>query len=588
MSKRKSHRPRIHNAIDAPKPVRAAGLLRAGDSEPGDAHSFRSPLARLLDAPQLARVVPHLAPETLHQLIRHVGLHASGELVASATPAQLTSVFDFDLWRSAQPGLVEQFDADRFGEWLELLVETGEPVAARIVAALDEHLVTVGLSRYIRVFDPSAITSPASIDDDLPDTEMAMFGGLECEVGGYLVRAIRADAWDAIVALLVALDDDYQDCFHRVMRGCRQLSNSVPEVDGLDHLLMRPEQLLHDVALDRERRRSQQGYSTRDDARAFLRLAREGRRRRPDGTPVLNPIAATYLRTAEQTAASADHDASLVPLSAAEPGSTGSVVETRDAIIGLLAESGAVPQRPRALLEGAGSQPSRLACIRPLMEYVRDTDDTAHLMRNRELAFLANTLIAGCSIQSRSFTLQEASDAVVGICNLGLEHWPARWPENDSPGAESTGEPNSLLPRTFLVDHDLVTAFEVGWQVLHQDVCLFVAQRLIVALTALRRADAEVDRELRVLRIELRRYREAGTPWCARDALDVIAILDMPAWVSLLGLMGECPVVPVALTAVLEGRTGSVSATAFEFISTTSQIATVREFMAQLPNVLRR
>ena len=48
----------------------------------------------------------------------------------------------------------EQFDVDRFGEWLEVLVDTGDSVAARTVAALDKHLVIVGLSRYLRVFDP--------------------------------------------------------------------------------------------------------------------------------------------------------------------------------------------------------------------------------------------------------------------------------------------------------------------------------------------------------------------------------------------------------------------------------------------------
>ena len=55
------------------------------------------------------------------------------------------------------------------------------------------------------------------------------------------------------------------------------------------------------------------------------------------------------------------------------------------------------------------------------MEHVRDTDDDAYLARSRELAFLANTLMAGCSVQSRPFTPQEASDAAVAICNLGLE-----------------------------------------------------------------------------------------------------------------------------------------------------------------------
>jgi hypothetical protein len=72
-------------------------------------------LARLLDTPFLARVVPHLAPETLHQLIQYRGLDACGELVTAATPAQLTSLLDLDLWRHAQPGRDEQFDVDRFG-----------------------------------------------------------------------------------------------------------------------------------------------------------------------------------------------------------------------------------------------------------------------------------------------------------------------------------------------------------------------------------------------------------------------------------------------------------------------------------------
>jgi hypothetical protein len=222
------------------------------------------------------------------------------------------------------------------------------------------------------------------------------------------------------------------------------------------------------------------------------------------------------------------------------------------------------------------------------MEYVRDSDDTAYLTRSRELAFLANTLVAGCSIQSRSFTPQEASDAVVGICNLGLEHWPARWLETDAPHEASTADLGVVLPGTFLVDHDLVTAFEVGWAVLHEEVCMFVAEQLIAALTDLRCADAEIQDELHTLRIELMRQHAAGTPWRARDALDVIAMLDMPAWASLLGLMDECPVMPAVLAATLEGQTGAVSATAFEFISTTSQIGRVQEFMALLPDTLRR
>ena len=94
-------------------------------------------------------------------------------------------------------------------------------------------------------------------------------------MGGYTVRARRTDAWDAIVTLLIALDAEHGDYFHGVMQGCRRLSNSRAESDGLDDLLLAPEQHLHDVAIDRERRRSQQGYATPADARAFLQMARQ-------------------------------------------------------------------------------------------------------------------------------------------------------------------------------------------------------------------------------------------------------------------------------------------------------------------------
>jgi hypothetical protein len=109
----------------------------------------------------------------------------------------------------------------------------------------------------------------------------------------------RTDAWDAIVAMLLALDADHRECFHAVMQGCRRLSNSTPESDGLDQLLLAPEQQLHEVAVEREGRRSQQGYSTPADARAFLKMARQPRLRRVEKTRPINPIAAAYFRAAD-------------------------------------------------------------------------------------------------------------------------------------------------------------------------------------------------------------------------------------------------------------------------------------------------
>jgi hypothetical protein len=581
------------------------------ETAPRDEGSVDHRLARLLDTPFFARVVPHLAPETLHQLIQHRGLEACGDLVTSATPAQLTSLLDLDLWRHAQPGRDEQFDVDRFGEWLEVLVDTGDAVAARTVAALDQDLVIVGLSRYIRPFDPGTFEPTESSDDEPTDHHEMMNSEtsanvLECEVGGYLVRARRTDAWDAIVTLLVTLETAHNHYFHAVMQGCRRLSNSRPEVDGLDDLLMAPEQHLHDVAIEREQRRSRQGYATSADARAFLQMARQ-----PQPTPgasvaptAANPIATAYFRAADEEAdtASEEGTAARAPESAPQQRSADDDLPTSiDGVIELLVEAGVMAERPRALLGAADEDPrtTKLPLLTRLMEFALHHDETVYLTRRRELAFLANTLHAGCSVQSRPFTPQEASDAAACVCNLGLECWPARWPSAASQRASSPRELDTAdhfrqgpgghvatPPDTLLIDHDLVTAFEVGWSVLYQDVSLFVADQLVSTLADLHSVDADTRRGLQMLRRTLEEQRKAGTPWRARAAADVLEMLDMTAWISVLGLLDECPILPAALTAILERRTTSVSATAFEFISTTAQIGDIRLFMRALPDVL--
>ncbi len=123
---------------------------------------------------------------------------------------------------------------------------------------------------------------------------------------------------------------------------------------------------------------------------------------------------------------------------------------------------------------------------------------------------------------------------------------------------------------------------------LYHDVSLFVADQLVSALADVPWADADTRGGLWALRRTLERQRKAGTPWLARGAADVLAMLDMTAWISVLGLLDECPILPEALTAVLERRTTPVSPTAFAFISTTAQLGDIRMFMRSLPAVLSR
>jgi hypothetical protein len=206
------------------------------------------------------------------------------------------------------------------------------------------------------------------------------------------------------------------------------------------------------------------------------------------------------------------------------------------------------------------------------MQSVYDRDPDAYATRSTELAYLANVIAAGSTIQSRPIPAEEASAAAAAVCNLGLENWPVQWLAGDE---------------DVLVRHDLVTVFQVGWTVLHEDVCMYVAEKLLNALTSLHAADADVHAALATLRVTLTKHWRAGSPWESRNAFDVIALLDTPSWAALLALIDEFPTLHAAVGASLARSAHHIDPSAFEFISENRQIRQVHEFMDLLPVTLR-
>ncbi|HWW75682.1 MAG TPA: DUF6178 family protein, partial [Pyrinomonadaceae bacterium] len=255
--------------------------------------SHTPPLERILNTPRLERVVPRLQPEVLHRVIQTFGLEDCGELLALATPEQLARVFDLDLWRAARPGSDEQFDAGRFGVWLEVLAQSGPEAAARKLAGMDVEFVAAGLAQHMLVYDRAAVTPYETLDGELVDASPDFDDRPAADLGGYVLAARREDSWEAVVEVLTALDAEHPEYFQRVMCGCRALSDSGREIDGLDDLLSEGEQVMFDLAADRERRRERQGYATPAQARAFLEMSR---RLRPESDPVPpeNPLARAY------------------------------------------------------------------------------------------------------------------------------------------------------------------------------------------------------------------------------------------------------------------------------------------------------
>jgi hypothetical protein len=539
-------------------------------------------LDRLLHTPHLAYVVPRLQPELIHRVIQRCGLEDSSEFVALATPEQLERVFDLDLWRAVRPGQDEQFDADRFGVWLEVLAESGADVAARKLAEMDAGVVTAGFAQHLRVYDRAAVLRYTTTDGEEITEAVNRMDGLVCEVGRYLTVARRTDSWEAIVAVLTSLAEDHHNCFEQVMSGCRVLSNSGFESDGLDDLLDSGNQAMFDVAVDREQRRETRGYVAPAQARAFLEASRR-LRFGPDTVPPVDSIARAHLRPVDPPTATAVQGAPEQP---PEGICTLPVpddhAESLAAVVEVLREAGIFAPQPRALLNPADT--SRLQHIQAQMQFVLERDHIVSSRRNDEIAYLANTIAAGCSVQARPLSAEEAWDAATAVCNLGLENWPPHWLTAQE--RRVVARIGTALPDDFLLSHDLVTVFQVGWTVLHDNVVMHVAEQVIDILATLRCDDGEIQSGLDVLRIELTRHWRAGAPWHAGDALDVITMLDMPAWAALAGLLNECPVMHAALSAGRGSATHAVNATDFEFISENRQIASVRAFLRLLPSVL--
>lgn len=527
--------------------------------------------SRILETPDLARVVRALDPPVLLELVRRYGLEEAGPIVALATTEQLVRVFDDDddLWRS---GAAETLDADRFGLWLEVLVDAGADHAARTLAGMELDFVAAALSLHVLVLDAGWAMHERSVAYALEEEcdgmleawlvgmERALETGQSRELGGFRVVARRDRSWDALLAVLTTLQAEHAEFFGRLMARCSAATSE--EVDdpgsGLDAVLTAGQQAHSDAAAARAERREARGHVTVSEAAAFLKLAREPLA--PDGAPPpRDAVTARYFGQLDARAAARKRER---PSASTDP-EVLRFLET-------LEVEAVFPARPAPLLAaGVPGEPDRRARIRAALLDLQPLDPALYARRTQELGYLANVLVAGCSFQSRRFRPVEAADAVLAACNLGLERWP-RIGER---------EPTSA----FLASHDLVTVFRLGFHVLYAEVSLEVARGLVAVLADLKVSDTAIQRDLQELRRRLSSQLEAGTPWRERDNLDVVAVLDLPSWAVLTGLLDECPVLPKHWSR--RERPLRVSSE-LEFISENGQVERVLEFVRSLPSRL--
>jgi hypothetical protein len=346
-------------------------------------------LRRLLDAPHLVETIRALPAQALGLVVAEVGVEDSAEIVALATTEQLTHLFDEDVFDD------ERVDPERFALWLEVLLEAGDAFTADRVIDLPEDLVYAAVNDYVRVFDLDALAMEIEEREDLTSANDLLEAARTEELLGRLLVARRADGWDAMWSTMVAVAERHGDYAERLLtRLCDATMDRVAE-DGLYEVLSSEEMLAEEAAADREERRAKIGYVSPSDARAFLKLAREGAAD-PDTRDAIT--AAWFRRLAPE------------PTPAPSQGLDLELVLERVGLSELA--------RPALGPSHGGSEP--VARFRAAMRELAARAPEKHDARLEELSFLANVLSASANLGERPRRSVEAVEEALTVCAAAL------------------------------------------------------------------------------------------------------------------------------------------------------------------------
>lgn len=362
-------------------------------------------LSRLIEVPDLDRIVRELPSDRFTALVREIGVEDSGELVALATTEQLVAAFDEDLFVSHRPGEREVFDRRRFVTWLEVLLEAGDQAVARRMAELDEDFVAHALSSVVLVFDHDALRERITGDDPAAEeADKALERALNEEIDGYLLVAREEEGWDAVLALVLALDRSHRSLLVRILDRCAALaSDHVEDLDALTEVLSAAESLAEDVEAAREERRSELGFVEPRAARSFLALAR---------MPVTGALAAVPRDAITR--------AYFRELGRSEPAAKG----RRRGHAGRLARDGRLDRVLGQLAaplpaEGPGDEAPRLTLA---LQALGEASPQRFQERLAELAYLSNVVLAGVAGDGgQRMRPAEAAQAALATVALGAE-----------------------------------------------------------------------------------------------------------------------------------------------------------------------
>lgn len=224
----------------------------------------------LLNDPLLPEKVRGSSTSELVRWIYEIGLEDSGEIIAFANTKQIEAIFDEDLWKPLKAGADEKFDADRFGTWLEILSEIGLDKAIEKIIEMDEEFLVMAFSTLVWVAETDWLEENCEAN---PQIEKIIESRLTFEIDNYILFGKSEQSWDIFISLITAMDTHYHSFLYGILDRCFSfLSQEATTEDDLYEILSDEEQLVDDVAYEREKRRESQGFVTPATARSFLKL----------------------------------------------------------------------------------------------------------------------------------------------------------------------------------------------------------------------------------------------------------------------------------------------------------------------------
>jgi hypothetical protein len=375
----------------------------------------KSLIERLVDAPNLARIVHALDAQTFSALVRRIGIEDAGALIGLATRDQLEAAFDDDLFTNKVPGEREAFDRSRFVLWLEALLAEGDSFAADRIASRPEDFVVEALSSIVAILDEDALLMRMRAQVPDADDKAAPERPLSTGIDGYVIEARIEEGFDAAVSLIVALDQSRPEFVARILDRCARVTERfVDEADELADALSAEGSLGEDVEAAREARRSAKGFVEARSAAGFLLLARE-----PvvEGTASAerDPVTHDYLRSLEPSKPRAVHEFDTPPRLL-------HTIESFARSSGATKPAGdSVQARPRSGVRVSG--------LVEAMRRLRHEDSQAFAKRLDEFAYLTNVLMAaGHTAQGARLEQSAAAEAVLATVEFGAQLLVPQWP----------------------------------------------------------------------------------------------------------------------------------------------------------------